>query len=261
MLPLGIVWSPLAAHSQSSARPAVQSQNEPQAGGQIPLRFEVASIRAHQFNGDEPSDRKMLPGGRFVATATPLSTLLRIAFGTNSISGAPNWVNSETFDINGTTVNHADVTTPQQFQQLILSLLEERFALKFHREEKEVPVYWLELDNPEKPGPGLRTSAPDSEPNISSNSDGARTEMRATKMTMRDVAAALSRSAGRLVEDHTGLKGNFDFQIEWAPEETPDSAIPSLFTVLKEQLGLRLRSAKGTAQTVIVDGISHPTDN
>jgi uncharacterized protein (TIGR03435 family) len=203
----------------------------------------------------------MLPGGRFIATATPVRTLLRIAFGTDSISGAPNWVDNETFDINATTANHADVTTPQQFQQLILSLLEDRFELKFHREEKEVPVYWLELARPGKLGPALKPSTPESQPNISSNSNGSTANMKATKMSMTDIAAALSRRAGRLVEDRTDLKGNFDFQIEWAPEETPDSAVPSLFTVLKEQLGLKLQPEKGTAPTVIIDEISQPSAN
>jgi uncharacterized protein (TIGR03435 family) len=203
----------------------------------------------------------MLPGGRFVATATPVRTLLRIAFGTDSISGAPNWVDNETFDINGTTVNHADVTTPQQFQQLILSLLEDRFQLKFHREEREVPVYWLELDKPGKLGPALKPSSPDSQPSMSSNSNGSTANMKATKMSMTDIAAALSRRAGRPVGDHTDLKDSFDFQIEWSPEETPDSAVPSLFTVLKEQLGLKLQPAKGTAPTVIVDQIFQPSAN
>ena len=78
---------------------------------------------------------------------------------------------------------------------------------------------------------------------------------------MVDVAAVLRRQAGRPVEDHTGLNGNFDFQIEWAPEATADFADPSLFTVLKEQLGLKLRPAKGTTEILIIDQISHPSAN
>jgi uncharacterized protein (TIGR03435 family) len=93
---------------------------------------------------------------------------------------------------------------------------------------------------------------------MSTNSNGSRAVMKASKMSMADIAAALRRQAGRPVEDHTGLKGNFDFQIEWAPEETPDSADPSLFTVLKEQLGLKLQSAKGITEILIVDQITQP---
>ena len=83
--------------------------------------------------------------------------------------------------------------------------------------------------------------------------------MKASNMSMNDVAAALRRQAGRPVEDHTGLKGNFDFQIEWAPEETPDSIDASLFTVLKEQLGLKLRPARGTSEVLIIDQVTRPS--
>ncbi|HEU5340522.1 MAG TPA: TIGR03435 family protein [Edaphobacter sp.] len=239
-----------------------QGQSAAPSPAQPPLQFEVISIRPHLSTGDEPSDRRVLPGGRFVATATPLRTLIRIAFGTDDtlISGVPGWAD-QTFDINAITKNRADVTTPQQFQQLLLSLLEDRFQLKFHREPKEVRVYWLELVKPGKPGPALKPSPPDSQPNMSTNRNGSTATMKVSNASMTDIAAALRRQAGRPVEDHTGLKGNFDFQIEWAPEETPDSTAPSLFTVLKEQLGLKLQSAKGTAEAIVIDQLTHPSAN
>ncbi len=147
---------------------------------QSPLRFEVASVRQHQSNGDEPSNRRVLPGGRFVATATTVRTLVRIALGIddNRMSGAPSWIDSETFDINATTVGHAEITTPQQFQQIILSLLEDRFQFKYHREQKEGPVYWLEVYKPGKLGPALKESSPAAEPNMSTNSNGSMADMK-----------------------------------------------------------------------------------
>ncbi len=205
----------------------------------------------------------MLPGGRVVATATSVRTLIRTAFGTddNRISSGQSWIDSETFDINAVTADQAEVTSPQQFQQLLLSLLEDRFQLKFHREQKEVPVYWLEVDKSGKLGPALRPSTPDSQPSMSGNVSGSKATMKVWKISMADFAAALRRQAGRPVEDHTGLKGNFDFQIEWAPEETPDSADPSLFTVLKDQLGLKLQPAKGTFEMFVIDQIERPSAN
>ncbi len=261
-LQLPLVVASLHLSAQSPAPSPTQSPTVSQAA-EPPLRFEVASIRPNQSAGDAPSNRQVLPGGRFVATATTVRTLIRIAFGTddNRISGAPSWTGNETFDINATTVNRTEVTTPQQFQQLILSLLEDRFQFKFHSEQKEARVYWLELDKPGKLGPALKPSTPGSQPNMSTNSNGSRAAMKVSKMSMADIAAGLRRQAGRPVEDHTGLKGNFDFQIEWAPEETPDSADPSLFTVLKEQLGLKLQSAKGITEILIVDQITHPSAN
>jgi uncharacterized protein (TIGR03435 family) len=263
LLPIIVASLHLSAQSQSKASLQTQSLTASQPDTEQAFRFEVASIRPRESGRDEPSNRQMLPGGHFVATATTVRALIRIALGTddNRISGAPNWIDNETFDINAITVDHVEVTNPKQFQQLILSLLEDRLQFKFHREQKEVPVYWLELAKAGKPGPNLKPSAPDAQPNMSTNSNGAKTVMKASKMSMADIAAALRRQAGRPVEDHTGLTGDFDFQIQWAPDETPDSADPSLFSVLKEQLGLKFRPAKGNAETIVIDQIAHPSAN
>lgn len=252
----------LSAQSRLGSETQTQSTNLSPAA-QPPLQFEVASIHPHRFDGDEPSDRRVFPGGRFVATATTIRTLLRIAFGTddNRMSGVPSWIDNETFDVNATTAGHAEIKNPRQFQQLILSLLEDRFQLKFHREQKEGPVYWLELDKPGKRGPALRLSPPESQPSMSTNSNGAHVVMKVSKASMSDIAAALRRQAGRPVEDHSDLKDSFDFEIEWAREETPDSVDPSLNTVLKEQLGLKLRPARGAIEILVIDQIAHPSPN
>ncbi|HZL50190.1 MAG TPA: TIGR03435 family protein, partial [Terracidiphilus sp.] len=232
LLPLVSAAMPLSAQSQSAVPSPTQSPSEAQVGAQPPPRFEVASIRPHQSAGNDPSNRQILPGGRFVATATTVRTLVRIAFGTddNRIFCAPSWIDNETFDINAITANQTEVKSPQQFQQLLLSLLEDRFQFKFHREQREASVYWLEVDKPGKLGPALKPSTPDSQPNMSNNSNGSTMTMKASKVSMGDFAAALGRQAGRPVEDHTDLNGNFDLQINWAPEEAADSAEPSLFT-------------------------------
>jgi hypothetical protein len=132
----------LSAQSQSAAPAPAQSADAGKADSQPTLRFEVASVHPHRATGNDPSDRQVLPGGRFVATATTVRTLIRIAFGTddNRISGAASWIDNETFDIDAITADHAEVTSPQQFQQVLLALLEDRFQFKFHREQREAPV-------------------------------------------------------------------------------------------------------------------------
>jgi uncharacterized protein (TIGR03435 family) len=237
----------------------LQAQVQPQA----PLQFEVVSIRPHKFTGDDPSNRKLLPGGRFVVSATTVRTLIRIAFGTDDerMIGAPGWIDNEAFDIDAITADHAEVKTPEQLQQLVLSLLQERFGFKFHRESKEANVYWLELAKAGKTAAGLRLAEAGEAANMSTSSNGPRASMRVTAQTMADVAAALRRQAGRPVEDHTGLTGKYDFQIEWAPRDTPDSTMQSLYSVLQEQLGLRLRPAKGTVEMIVIDHIEQPSDN
>ena len=251
----------LAAQSQfpSASTSGVPVLSQPNA----PMHFDVVSIHPHQPDGDGSSNRRILPGGRFVATNTSVHTLVRVAFiaDDDRISGLPSWTNDETFDISGTTVNRMEVNNPQQFQQLLLSLLQDRFQLKFHTEKKEVPVYRLELANPGKLGPALKPSTPASQPNMSTNSNGSIVTMKVSKASVADIAATLARQAHRPVEDHTGLTGNYDFQVEWSADGNADSSAPSLFTVLPERLGLKLRSAKGTVDTFVVDQIARPAAN
>ena len=251
----------LTSTAQSPSQSTSTSVASPNA--QPPLRFEVVSIRQHQPDGDDSSRRQFLPGGRFVATNTTLRTLVRVAFAAddNRISGMPAWTADEAFDISGVTLNRAEVTTPQQLQQLFLSLLKDSFQFRFHTEQKYVPVYWLELSHAGKLGPALKQSPPESKPNMSTNSNGSMAAMRVSKASMADIAATLARQTRRPVEDHTGLKDDYDFQIEWAAEGNADSAAPSLFTVLPEQLGLKLRPAKGTVDTFVVDQIARPAAN
>ena len=87
---------------------------------------------------------------------------------------------------------------------------------------------------------------------------------------MSELAAIVSRIVQRVVIDKTGLTGNFDFELKWTPDQTPqnrtaadpsppDVNSPSIFTALQEQLGLRLESAKNSVEVLVVDHVERPT--
>lgn len=244
---LAVLCSPLPSSAQAPA----------------PLSLEVSSVRPHIPEPNEPSNRRVLPGGRYAATNTTVRTLIRIAFGIDDkrMSGAPSWIDNEAFDINAITAGHVEIQTPEQLQHLTLTLLEERFQFKFHRGTAEGPVFLLELEKPGKLGPALKPSAPETKAGMSVNRNAGKITMRVMQTPMDAIASALSRQLGRPVENRTGLKSNFDFSIQWAADETAESADPGLFTVMKEQLGIKVRPAKGTFETIIIDQISHPTEN
>jgi uncharacterized protein (TIGR03435 family) len=71
-------------------------------------------------------------------------------------------------------------------------------------------------------------------------------------MTMQDLAKQLGDMAGRTVIDNTGLKGDFDFKLDWAPSESTEEVLPSVFVAVQEQLGLKLVSVKKAPVEVIV---------
>jgi uncharacterized protein (TIGR03435 family) len=91
-------------------------------------------------------------------------------------------------------------------------------------------------------------------------------------VTLAMLAGLLERAVGRLVIDRTGLAGNWDFEVKYTPDRSqlppgvePPSSIdwngPSLFTALEEQLGLKLRPARGPVEVLVVDSVQQPTPN
>jgi len=75
---------------------------------------------------------------------------------------------------------------------------------------------------------------------------------------------SLSQRLDRPVIDKTGLKGLFDFRLEFAPLQPSapsDDPRPSVFAAIQEQLGLRLVSTRGPVDVVVVDSIQRPTAN
>jgi uncharacterized protein (TIGR03435 family) len=94
------------------------------------------------------------------------------------------------------------------------------------------------------------------------------TSLNAGNMTMARLALTLSGLVGRVVNDETGLAGNYDLLLTFAPEPRPglggppipvDPDAPSIFTALSDQLGLRLTSTRGPVEVVVIDKIERPT--
>ena len=78
---------------------------------------------------------------------------------------------------------------------------------------------------------------------------------------MMRLAEYPSGQAGRPVIDSTGLKGEYDFRVEWAPDESTGSLGPSIFAALQEQLGLKLEAMKGPVEIIVVDSAERPSAN
>ena len=67
--------------------------------------------------------------------------------------------------------------------------------------------------------------------------------------------------AGGVVSDDTGLGGEYDFTLECVQDAAANAAGPTLFTALREQLGLRLVSAEKPTPVIVVDHIERPSEN
>lgn len=220
--------------------------------------FEVASIRPHRGE-DDHQETNLLPGGRYVGTNATVRKLIRLALGVEDeqILGAPGWIDTERYDIDAKTGSTARLQPPE-FQRDLLVLLQDRFQLRFHRESRERTVYWLVLS---KGGMKLKEAAATEEPSMSTNANGTRKVLQAGAISMSDLAGTLSRQTHKTVQDHTGLPGRFDVKLDWDDGQALDSEMPSIFTAVQEQLGLKLNSAKGEVGVIVVDHVEKPSVN
>jgi uncharacterized protein (TIGR03435 family) len=86
--------------------------------------------------------------------------------------------------------------------------------------------------------------------------------MTGRKVSMSDLAKHLGDMAGRTVIDNTGLKGDYDFKLDWAPSEAEDDALPSIFAAVQEQLGLKLVSVKkAPVEVIVIESIGKASTN
>jgi uncharacterized protein (TIGR03435 family) len=255
-----------------------QSQN----ATETPPSYEVVSIKPNKSGPGMM--RVMANGDRFSATNISLRGLIQYAYNIRmqeQVSGLSGWADSAAYDIEAKTDEEESATLKklspeaktEQGRLIMQAMLADRFKLKVHRETKEMPVFALVIA---KSGFKLKEADPnDTYPNGMKGPDGIghagammidRGKLTAQGIPMSALANNLTFQVHRIVVDKTGLTGKYDFTLQWSPDEVhgadaPESAGPSIFTALQEQLGLKLEQSKGPVDTVVVDHVEMPSDN
>jgi uncharacterized protein (TIGR03435 family) len=220
--------------------------------------FDVASVKPSAENPGNPMlamPRIMPPGnGRFSAQNIPLRLLVRIAYGVEDfqIVGGPSWQLSKKFDIQAVAPSGFKGGMPEMLP-LVKSLLAERFALKTHVEQRDMPTYALvvarsdgklgpqmsastancpSLEEQEKAqaelitkgGPQalmelMRNGAPCSMlPRMPTGGNMTNVGLRANGQPMLQLIRLLTQTTGRIVKDRTGLAGQYDWELTFDPQ-------------------------------------------
>jgi uncharacterized protein (TIGR03435 family) len=303
---LGALAIPLVVGALSASRLGAQA---PQATPAAPA-FEVASIKPNN-SGDGRVMMQNQPG-RFSATNTTLRMLIRNAYQLQDfqISGGPSWLTSDHFDIVAKIPDSfrdlppaTPLSGPGPLQLMIRSLLAERFKLVVHTETKEQTIYGLVMARSDgRFGPQLKKSETDCAammaaargrgpamppPGPPQPGDkmpcGIRIgpgNMVVGGATLAQFANTLGMFVSRIVQDRTGLTGNYDINLMWTPDQMPPRAPgtpadqpirvngididpngPSIFTAVQEQLGLKLDSQRGPVEMLVIDRAEKPVEN
>jgi uncharacterized protein (TIGR03435 family) len=260
--------------------------------------FEVASVKQNK-SGSRGGILRILPGGR--VTVTNFSVRQLINFGWQlagfQVVGGPEWTNDDAYDIvaklDGEYVPVAPGTGQADPLQLAMrNLLEDRFKLKTHRETREMDIYALVLARPGTHGPKLIQSPMDCAAQAQAERAkggppapmptrppalgtpycgvfGGPGRLRSGGLNANMIAQSLMPAAGRMVVNRTGLEGSWDFELSYAQPQRgpgPDAAAvdpnaPDFFTAVQEQLGLKLESAKGPVEVLVIDGAERPAED
>jgi uncharacterized protein (TIGR03435 family) len=259
--------------------------------GQIPeppLLPYVASVKVNA-SGSSSSFTRRLPGGTFLASNMTVHDIIAFAHGLQpfQVEGGAEWTRVVRFDITikaETNVGPVAIGPTQIGLQLARAVLAERFAFRARRETRERPIFALvRVRQDGALGPRIRRSPTDcaalardagasGAPWPPRSGDGRilcglqadGTTLTAGGYPMSEFQSFLTRQTQRVVIDRTGLMGAWDFELTFAPPDvTADAAaernIPSLFTALQEQLGLKLEATRGPSEVLVIDRVERPT--
>jgi len=256
--------------------------------------FDVASIKLNKDGGSVAGLRR-IPGGRFEATNIQLSALISFAYQLQpyELQGGPAWLESDRWDILARTAGDPPPVAAGETDTMMIAtraLLAERFKLAVHRDTKDMDVYLLVRNRADgRLGPGITPSTTDCLA-IQKATDAARRggPPAPNPNTPDHMVCGMRVSAGRVqfggrplstftsvltamtqrrIVDRTGLTGEWEFDISFAPPPSgpagvdapaPDPNAASLFTVLQEALGLKLQSARIPMPVLVVDRVERP---
>jgi uncharacterized protein (TIGR03435 family) len=257
---------------------------------QARLAFDVASVRPSRPGASSATLRRF-PDGSFSATNQTLSSVLTLAYQIQvfQLVGAPTWVSTERWDIeartSGTVPLGPSGVVPRDLLML-RALLEDRFQLVTRREIQKTSVYALVANRSDgRLGPQLRrpaddscarirataasapSAAPDTSPECGLRGDGlggSAATFRARGVLLSDFVRTLSGQVQRIVIDRTGLAGDWDFDLAFTPlrlEGGPASEGASIFTALREQLGLKLESTEAPVEVLVIERVERASSN
>lgn len=209
--------------------------------------FDVASVKRTPA-GSGTSTRMNETAGTINYINVPLKSVIRRAYQLqDSQIAGPDWLNDERYDI---SARYPPNTPTRERGTMLQNLLVERFKLAGHHETKNSPAYRLVV---EKGGPKMQKI--DAIPSGFGTKIDAEGHHLRSKTSLRALAVFLADQLRLPVPNETELEGTFDIALDWTPDDdaTPERTGPSIFTAVREQLGLKLESTKAPTQILVID--------
>ncbi|HEY4381780.1 MAG TPA: TIGR03435 family protein [Acidobacteriaceae bacterium] len=250
--------------------PAPPKPLKPMAADADPS-FEVATIKPSDPN--VPGDWFRVNGRNFSTHNITLMGMIKFAYGVHGkqVLNAPDWMDQDKYDVAAVPDGEGQ-PNDKQWKGMVKKLLLERFKMTFHTDQRELAVFAVTLA---KDGPKdmAENTGGGSLPSLFFRGTPGGILLPAKNATVKDFTGLLQEVVlDKPVVDQTGLKGRYDFNLKWAPDdsqfggripppsEAPD-APPNLFTAVQEQIGLKIESTKAKVDVMVIDRVEKPTAN
>lgn len=222
--------------------------------------YEVATIKPS--DPDNRSQGFHTNGRRIFIENETMNSLISFAYGVHDkqIVNAPAWFASQRFDIQGTADEPGQPGMKQQ-QEMLRKLLEERFKLKLHHDQREMSRYTIVVAKGGAKLAATKTGPEQELPDQTGSNSATQADWRFTNNSMEDFAQFLQYALDRPVVDQTGLQGKFDFHLKWTKDgaQTAEAdAPPGFFTAIQEQIGLKVEPSRGAVDALVVDSVEKP---
>ena len=255
------------------------------------LEFDVAVIKP--TDPDFKGTRIQIQSNQINIQGATLSVLLQQFYDVSSdmIQGAPKFMDEDRWNITAKMIStdpgQPPQADPETRTKLILKLLEDRFKLKMHFEDRVVPAYTLFSVKPKmaKADPTTRSGCyerpgPDGKDPRIANPLLSRL-LYCRNMTMAQFADQLPQQVNGYIHsavlDKTGLTDAYDFTLSFSgigilqsslqsPGQSAGAADPngalSLPDAVSKQLGLKLELEKRPTPVLVIDHVERqPTEN
>lgn len=219
--------------------------------------FEVASVKPVAPAARGYTSIGQYGSPRFILRSVSLRFLLSYTFDVQAADfvNAPRGLDDAVFDVQVEAANALPLSY-ETVRPRMRQLLQQRFCLHAHEGTRQEAGYALVVA---KSGAKIK---PVEAGTVRGSAYITQHEVNATGVTVNDFAVMLATPAGRPVQDLTRLPGVYNLKVQFAPPSDTDSPLPSIFTAVKEQLGLELKPAEVPVRTLIIDHLNlQPTEN
>jgi len=222
---------------------------------QTGIKFDVSSVKPARDN-DRPGSIRRIDIGTVSVVSMTVPEMIELFYFVKpyQVSGGPDWINRERFDVVGKDSAASSMARPtgdaltaayDAGNEQMRQILKERFRLELHHEARKLPTLLLLKDQKKEFAKVPCSSEYRLEHGVVKGA-----------IPIASLAALLKAEYGMPVSDATGLVGCYYVDTRWTTDLT-DESLPSIPTALHE-LGFRIKKATGNVDVLVIDHLERP---